>query len=52
MSADSYEITVNFRGEELTLSIMEEEYDALKIGDSIPVYYYRGGLGIPFADIY
>ena len=51
-SADTYEITVNFRGEELTLSILEEEYDALQIGDSIPVYYYRGGLGIPFADIY
>ncbi|MDD6611522.1 MAG: hypothetical protein PUE91_04900 [Clostridiales bacterium] len=49
---DTYEITVDFRGEEIDLFIEKEDYERLQIGDTVPVSLYRGGLGIPFADIY
>lgn len=48
---DSYYISLHTHSEELELSIDEEEYEKLSVGDRIPVYFYSGGLGIPFVDI-
>lgn len=48
---DSYNISLKEHGEELEFSINEEEYEKLSVGDRIPVYFYSGGLGIPFVDI-
>jgi len=48
---DSYNISFDAHSEELELSIDEEEYEKLSVGDRIPVYFYSGGLGIPFVDI-
>lgn len=48
---DFYYISLHTHSEELELSIDEEEYEKLSVGDRIPVYFYSGGLGIPFVDI-
>ena len=50
-SGDSYNISLKEHGEELEFSIDEEDFNKLSVGDRIPVYFYSGGLGIPFADI-
>ena len=33
------------------MAVSEEDFQSLSVGDRIPVYFYSGGLGIPFADI-
>ena len=50
-SENDYTITVDVHGKELDLGVSEEDYQSLSVGDRIPVYFYSGGLGIPFADI-
>ena len=49
---DSYNISFDAHSEELELSIDEEDYEKLSVGDRIPVYFYSGRLGIPFVEIH
>ena len=48
---DSYDIAVDVHGTDYELAVSEEDFNKLSVGDRIPVYFYSGGLGIPFADI-
>ena len=50
-SENDYTIIVDVHGKELDLGVSEEDYQSLSVGDRIPVYFYSGGLGIPFVDI-
>ena len=50
-SENDYTITVDAHGKELDLAVSEEDFQSLSVGDRIPVYFYSGGLGIPFVDI-
>lgn len=49
-SENDYTITVDAHGKELDLAVSEEDFQSLSVGDRIPVYFYSGGLGIPFVD--
>ena len=49
-SENDYTITVDAHGMELDLAVSEEDFQSLSVGDRIPVYFYSGGLGIPFVD--
>lgn len=44
-------IDVVVHQDEFSFSITKDMYNQLSVGDRIPVYFYSGGLGIPFADI-
>lgn len=48
---DSYDIVVDVHGTDYELAVSEEDFNKLSVGDRIPVYFYSGGLGIPFVDI-
>lgn len=48
---DSYNISVDVHGKDYDLTVSEEDFHELSVGDRIPVYFYSGGLGIPFVDI-
>jgi len=48
---DSYNISVDVHGKDYDLTVSEEDFHKLSVGDRIPVYFYSGGLGIPFVDI-
>ncbi len=50
-SGASYSIDVADHGKEFNFSIDESEYEQFSVGDRIPIYFYFGGLGIPFVDI-
>ena len=42
---------MDVHGTDYELAVSEEDFNKLSVGDRIPVYFYSGGLGIPFADI-
>lgn len=50
-SENDYTIIVDVHGKELDLGVSGEDFQTLSVGDRIPVYFYSGGLGIPFVDI-
>lgn len=44
-------IDVTVYQDEFSFHITKDIYDQYSVGDRIPVYFYSGGLGIPFVDI-